>query len=79
MVKTLVHIILKFSSDWKLFHFEIQRTRQVLVDTNNTLYIVDSIIENVMDKDVDGDLVESEAVNVKLYVNSDNLSLFNND
>ena len=61
----------KYLSDRKLFHYEIQRVGQVLVDNDYPLYIVDSIIKNLLDKHVEGDLAESESDKIKLHVSLD--------
>ena len=39
------YIAIKYYSNWKLFDFEIQRIRQVIVDNDYPLYIVDSIVK----------------------------------
>ena len=44
-VKTFIARALKYSSDWKLFHCEIQRFRQVLVDNHVPSYTVEATIK----------------------------------
>ena len=49
------------------------------MDNDYPLYLVDSIIKNILDYHVEGHPAESETDNVKLHVNLDNPASFNKD
>jgi hypothetical protein len=55
VIKTLLHRAYNICSDWQSFHSEVRRIKQLLVNNNFPLTLVDRIINNFLEVKMSAD------------------------
>lgn len=78
IIKTLVFRALKYCSTWQYLHVELDRIKQVLINNNYPLCLIDSVINNMMAKYIANDPNPTRK-KIVLFVRLSNLSSFQKD
>ena len=78
VVKTLIHRAIRYSGSWKELDAEIVRLKQIFVNNNYPLTIVDSIVNRLLSKFIEKSTQEP-LNSIDYFIRLDNLPNFEND
>ena len=78
-IKTLIHRALRISSTWENCISEINRIKQVFINCNYPLSLIDSVINRIVSNHFSNNVNSPSDNDIKLYIQLDNVRCFNND
>ena len=67
LIKTFLHRAFALSSDWKSFHIEIKRIKELLVNNNYPIALIDRLTNNFINSKFTTNINNQEDAIIQLY------------